>query len=112
MHPEAFPEDCHTLLSKAVLPQKYQEAASAGHQASVAQLQQLDNEAAHEVQGAAEMTGAMAEEAEEALSGDANSREAFNEDEDYSSSDGGGDDQQVFDFKGIVGIKKCGSSRK
>ena len=56
------------------------------------------------------MTGAMAEEAEEA--GDADSREAFNEDENCSSSDEDGEDQQVFDFKGIVGIKKHGNSRK
>lgn len=35
----------------------------------------------------------------------------MNEDDDYSSSDEP-EDQQIFDFKGVVGIRKHGSSRK
>ena len=34
----------------------------------------------------------------------------MNEDDDYSSSDEP-EDQQIFDFKGVVGIRKHGSSR-
>ena len=109
VHPEAFPEEYHTLLSHALLPEEYFQPANEEQQHNLSELQRLEDEALQEIEDAAAISGAMAEEEEEEE--DADSPDALNEDEDYSSSDEP-EDQQIFNFKGVVGIRKHGSSRK